>query len=61
MKTTTATEFKAKCLRIIGQMSKDREPVTITKYGQPVAMLLPLQKTSESASIIGVLPGSVLT
>ena len=42
LKTIAATEFKAKCLRVITQMNKDHEPVTITKRGQPVAVLSPL-------------------
>ncbi|MEO8812762.1 MAG: type II toxin-antitoxin system prevent-host-death family antitoxin [Caulobacteraceae bacterium] len=40
-------------------MSRDREPVTITRRGRPVAVLTPAP-TSESRSIIGALRGSVL-
>ncbi|MXX16924.1 MAG: type II toxin-antitoxin system Phd/YefM family antitoxin, partial [Gammaproteobacteria bacterium] len=40
------TDFRARCLRVIGQMGKDREPVTITKRGRPVAMLSPLPPAS---------------
>ena len=29
-----AAEFKARCLRVINQMNKDRKPVTITKRGR---------------------------
>ncbi len=60
MKTITATEFKAKCLWVIGQMGKDREPMTITKRGQPVAILSPLPQTNETPSIVGAMQGSVL-
>ena len=60
VKTITATEFKAKCLRVIGDMGKDREPITITKHGQPVAMLTPHPQTSEMPSIIGAMRGSVI-
>ena len=59
MKTVGATEFKANCLRLIGQMSQDHEPVTITKRGQPVAVLFPLPPTENSHSIIGAMGGSV--
>ena len=55
-----ATEFKAKCLRVIGEMSKEREPVTITRHGQPVAILSPLPQPDETSSIIGAMRGSVL-
>ena len=60
MKTITATEFKAKCLRVIREMNKDHEPVTITRRGQPVAMLTPYPKTNETPSIIGAMRGSVI-
>ena len=55
-----AAEFKAKCLRVINQMKKDRESVTITNRGRPVAVLSPVQAPGESPSIIGAMRGSVL-
>lgn len=61
MKTIGAAEFKARCLRVIGRMNKDREPVTITNRGRPVAVLSPLPAVNEQSSIIGALRGSVLT
>jgi prevent-host-death family protein len=54
-----AAKFKAECLRVIDQMHKDHEPVTITKRGRPVAMLTPVE-TRAPQSIIGALRGSVL-
>ena len=59
MKTMAATEFKARCLRVIKQMNSDREPVTITKRGRPVAVLSPLSET-DGRPLIGALQGSVL-
>ena len=59
MKTMAASEFKARCLRVIKQMKTDREPLTITNRGRPVAMLSPLPP-DEGKSLIGVLRGSVL-
>ena len=60
MKTMAATEFKARCLRVIGQMCEDREPVTITKHGRPLAVLSPLPPARGAASIVGAMRGSVL-
>lgn len=59
-KEVGAAEFKAKCLRIITQMNKDREPVTITNRGRPVAVLSPAPKQEASLSIVGAMEGSVL-
>ncbi len=41
-------------------MVKDREPITITKHGRPVAILAPLPQAHATASIVGAMPGSVL-
>ena len=59
-KTIGAAEFKASCLRVIEQMSRDREPVFITKRGKPVAVLTPVKEPAKRRSIIGAMRGSVL-
>ena len=41
MKTINATEFKAKCLSILDEVSTSGELVTILKRGKPVARLVP--------------------
>jgi len=61
MKTIAATAFKAGCLRVIRQVGRDREPVTITRRGHPVAVLSPLPDASKPSSIIGAMQGSVLS
>jgi len=57
-KTVAATQFKAECLRLIDEMSRDHQSVTITKRGRPVATLTPIA-TSPNRSIIGAMAGSV--
>lgn len=59
LKTVGAAEFKADCLRLIEEMGRDHQPVTITKRGRPVALLTPIQ-TVAPRSIIGAMKGSVL-
>ena len=51
--------FKASCPRVIKQMERDGEPVTITNRGRPVAVLSPASTLARS-SILGALRGSVL-
>ncbi len=41
MKEINASEFKAKCLAILDEVSQTGEPVTILKRGKPVARLVP--------------------
>ncbi len=43
MKTMAAGVFKTKCLTIMDEVSKKREPVLITKHGKPVAQLVPVE------------------
>ena len=59
-KTVSASEFQAKCLRIINEMADDGEPVTITNRGKPVAVLSPVRPENAKRSIIGAMKGSVL-
>jgi prevent-host-death family protein len=37
----TATEFKAKCLRLMNEVGKKHETIAITKRGEIVAQLVP--------------------
>ena len=59
-KTIAVSEFQAECLRIISEMRKDGEPVTITDRGRPVAVLSPVRQEHAGRSIIGAMKGSVL-
>lgn len=59
-KTIAAAEFKAKCLRVIKQLVRDGETVTITNRGRPVAVLSPAPVPGTRPSIIGAMQGSVL-
>lgn len=55
-----SAEFKANCLKIIDQINTDKQSITITKRGTPVARLSPIKGQSERGSIIGAMKGSVL-
>ncbi len=37
----TATEFKAKCLRLMNEIGKKHESIAITKHGEVIAHLVP--------------------
>jgi prevent-host-death family protein len=58
-KTIGAAEFKAHCLRILDEVDRTRESVTVTKRGRPVAEVSPVAK-GERRSIIGALKGTIL-
>ncbi len=57
MRTMTASEFKARCLRVMEEVRTRRESVLITKKGRPVARLVPAEKPRED--VFGCLKGIV--
>ena len=57
MKTMRAGEFKARCLKVMDQVQKTREPLVITKRGTPVAKLVPADKPD--GDILGCLQGVI--
>jgi prevent-host-death family protein len=52
-----ASEFKARCLRVMDEVRTRRESVLITKKGRPVARIVPAEKPRED--IFGCLKGIV--
>ena len=46
--TIKASEFKAKCLKLMDEVSATGEELVITKNNQPVARLVPYQKKPET-------------
>ncbi len=57
MRTIKASEFKAKCLKIMDEVAATREPVIITKYGVAIAQLAPINRTPKT--LFGALKGSM--
>lgn len=53
----TAAEFKAKCLKIMDEIEKTREPVIITKRGKPIARLMPVEEPPQS--MFGYMKGTI--
>ena len=45
-RVVSATEFKAKCLSLLADVEQRGEPITITRRGVPVALLVPANKTA---------------
>jgi len=57
-RTIAAGEFKAKCLKLLDEVAETREPIVITKFGKPVAKLLPFE--AERHQLRGAMRGTVL-
>ena len=58
MRTVKASEFKAKCLKIMDEVAATGETVEITKNGVPVAQLGPAIRRPKT--LFGAMKGSVL-
>lgn len=55
MKTIPAGKFKTHCLAIMDEVKAKRETVVITKHGEPVAKLVPVN--TETDEIFGFFTG----
>jgi prevent-host-death family protein len=53
-----ASDFKAQCLELMDQVHDRHESLVITKYGRPVAKLVPLDEAP--IDIVGFMQGTVL-
>lgn len=53
-----AGEFKARCLQLMDQVARNREPIVITKRGRPVAKLVPLDEPASREPMFGYMAGS---
>ena len=47
MKTMPAGAFKTNCLAVMDEVKTKRETVVITKHGQPVAKLMPIDTAAD--------------
>jgi prevent-host-death family protein len=41
MQEVAISEFKAKCLSLLQQVSKTKQPIRVTRFGKPVADVVP--------------------
>jgi prevent-host-death family protein len=53
------SEFKAKCLALLEQVNKTKQPIRITRHGKPVAEVIPATETVDRAAWIGSLKGKI--
>jgi prevent-host-death family protein len=56
----SAADFKAQCLRLIENVRQGHREVVVTRYGKPVARLVPYSEEA-SMSLFGYLQGSVVS
>jgi prevent-host-death family protein len=59
MKEVAISEFKAKCLGMLEEVRKTRKPLRITRFGKPVAEVVPPSPQKAAGRRLGSLAGTV--
>jgi prevent-host-death family protein len=57
MEEVSISEFKAKCLAILEQVRKTKKPVRITRFGKPVAEVVPPSPDKDAGNWLGCMKG----
>ena len=55
MQEVAISEFKAKCLALLEQVRVTKQPLRVTRYGKPVAEVIPPCPAAEQADWLGSL------
>lgn len=55
MDTMPISKFKATCLAVLGRVNRTRKPILITRFGEPVAEILPPGPPAGAARWVGSL------
>ena len=59
MEDVPISEFKAKCLALLEQVRRTKKPIRITKFGEPVAEVVPVSPSKDRTAWIGSMKGKM--
>ncbi|KAA0253191.1 MAG: type II toxin-antitoxin system Phd/YefM family antitoxin [Acidobacteria bacterium] len=59
MDTVAISVFKARCLSILAEVKRSGRPVLVTRFGEPVAEVVPPPPPARRREWLGSLAGSV--
>lgn len=51
MREVAISEFKAKCLSLLEQVQKTKKPILVTRFGKPIAEVVPASPEGPAAWI----------
>ena len=57
MKEVAISEFKAKCLALLDEVSKTKKPLRVTRRGKPVAEVVPPSPAQNREKLFGSMKG----
>jgi prevent-host-death family protein len=58
MQEMAVSKFKATCLAVLENVRKTRKPIRITRFGKPVAEIVPPSEPARPASWLGSMKGT---
>ena len=59
MNEVAISEFKAKCLALLEEVNKTKKPLRITRFGKPVAVVIPPSTVQARNAWIGSMKDSM--
>jgi len=59
MKEVAISVFKAKCLGILEEVRKTRRPIRVTRFGEPVAEVVPPSPQTTPTNWLGCMDGTL--
>lgn len=59
MDTIPVSQFKARCLSILAEVKRTGRPILVTRFGVPVAQVLPPSPAARRGRWLGRLEGSM--
>jgi prevent-host-death family protein len=57
METISVSQFKATCLAVLQRVKRTGKPILITRFGEPVAELVPPSPQASKADWVGSMGG----
>jgi prevent-host-death family protein len=60
MEEIAASKFRITCLSVIERVRKTRKPIRVTRYGKPVAEIVPLSAPKRRKRWLGDMEGTIL-
>ena len=58
MEEIAISEFKAKCLAVLERVRRTRKPILVTRFGEPVAEVVPPAPQEKPGSWLGSMAGT---
>lgn len=58
MATIAISKFKAQCTALVEQVRRTKKPLRITRFGKPVAELIPIQPERPGKNWLGAMAGT---